>query len=581
MGKNNPFVKAEGKRVQITNAQTKQIKKLYKDALEDIKKERMAIVGRTNISSVMRSIYLSELQTQINQRIIELDKDVEKVIRSNMINVTDAVLTDNERMLSKMGFSTSIKNLYISRDIVNQVASGKLYEGKWSLSNAIWSDTEKKLDDINTIIAKGIAMQKSTYDIAKDLEKYVDPKARKDWQWSKVYPGTNKVVDYNAQRLARTMVSHAYQESFVRSTKDNPFIEAYRWLASGIEGRMCAICEDRDGKTFAKDELPLDHPNGMCTFEIVMEKNYEQIGKSLADWINDEGDENLNRQIDNFANNLYGRGYFNSGSSKATKISLVNDKIKNLANKTIKGKDYSGATKFSEIKMAFKSKANGLPKNEKEFWEKGLLRANIKEQTDATKTSMYDAKNDVILLRKDDTVSSLAHELIHSMDLGSIEEEMKIFGIDAFVVSMSSYIDAKIFGNLVDEQDALSNTLGIAFDMNNNAIGNKEENNIKLRNFLDAISSSEGKGVVSDIIGLITNNTIEAVYEYGYHEKDYIRGEPIVAVGTLLDMEFIANYGQLRFMQDYETIEELRKIAPNRTKYAEEAYEKAIKFSKK
>ena len=64
--------------------------------------------------------------------------------------------------------------------------------------------------DIQYIVAQGIASQKSAFDIAKDLEKYVDPSAKKDWAWSKVYPGTKKVVDYNAQRLARTMVSHAY-----------------------------------------------------------------------------------------------------------------------------------------------------------------------------------------------------------------------------------------------------------------------------------------------------------------------------------------------------------------------------------
>lgn len=320
----NPFKNAEGKRVKITNAQVKQIKKMYNDALKDIKKERMSIIGRTNISSIMRSTYLNDLQKEINVRIKELDKNVESLIKSNMKLVAMEVLKDNTRMLSKMGFSIGIRNLYISNEIVNSVGSGALYKGRWTLSKSIWSDSKKKIDDINMIISKGIAMQKSTYEIAKDLESYVDPRKRKDWAWSKVYPGTNKVVDYNAQRLARTMISHAYQEAFVRSTKDNPFIEAYRWLASGTD-RMCAICEERDGQVFNKNDLPLDHPNGMCTFEVIIEKDYNKIGSEIADWVNNEGDETLNKQIDNFVESLYLRGKIENTS----KLNFVNKKIIN------------------------------------------------------------------------------------------------------------------------------------------------------------------------------------------------------------------------------------------------------------
>lgn len=298
------FARAEGIRIQLTNQQTKQIKNLYKDLSNEYKREIRKLSTRTNISSQMRRQYLKEFTKDLRDDIEYLNQNIEKTITSNMLRVSKAVVEDSIALDKKMGFNgIFIKQFYIPQDVVAIVSSGKLYEGKWTLSKAIWGDSRKKLNDIDQIVAKGIAGNKSTYDIAKDLERYVNPRARKEWSWSKVYPGTSKKIDYNAQRLARTMVSHAYEESFVESTKDNPFIEAYQWLASGSD-RMCDICEERDGQIFPKDDLPLDHPNGMCTFEIVMTKSYEQIGKDIANWINGEGDPKLNRELDEYAETL-------------------------------------------------------------------------------------------------------------------------------------------------------------------------------------------------------------------------------------------------------------------------------------
>lgn len=298
------FAKAEGIRIQITNNQAKQIKSLYKEISNEYKRKMRVLSTRTNISSQMRTQYLKDYVKSLEGDIKYLNQNVEKTISSNMLRVSQAVVEDSIKLDKKMGFAgTFTKQFYIPQDVVAVVSSGKLYEGKWTLSKAIWSDNQKKLNDINQIVAKGIAGNKSTYDIAKDLERYVNPRARKLWNWSKVYPGTSKKIDYNAQRLARTMVSHAYEESFVESTKDNPFIEAYQWLASGSD-RMCDICEERDGQIFPKDDLPLDHPNGMCTFEIVMQKSYETIGKEIANWINGEGDQRLNRELDYYAETL-------------------------------------------------------------------------------------------------------------------------------------------------------------------------------------------------------------------------------------------------------------------------------------
>ena len=155
------------------------------------------------------------------------------------------------------------------------------------------------------IVSKGVAGQKSTYEIAKELEKYVNPSKARPWDWGKVYPGSAKKIDYNAQRLARTMVSHAYQESFVRTTRKNPFIEAYRWLSSE-DDRVCPICIERtegfhgvilNGEevigAYYKDDLPMDHPNGRCTFDIISGTSDDEDNVRLASWIKGGDDEEM------------------------------------------------------------------------------------------------------------------------------------------------------------------------------------------------------------------------------------------------------------------------------------------------
>lgn len=303
---------ALGRRNEIIKVQDAQIKQLYKEAAEEVADRAKFFMNRDNISSVLRTQYLSELSEQLRQRMESIDNKTQNIILNGMRNVSSSVVKENAERLLRMGFTNVVAStsyLYVPDDIVRELVSGKLYEGRWSLSRAIWSDNKAKLSEIDSIIAKGVAENKSTYEIAKDLEKYVNPESRKPWDWGKVYPGSRKVIDYCAQRLSRTMVQHAYQESFVRVTKNNPFIDSYQWLASGGD-RMCDLCAERDGKIYSKDELPLDHPNGMCTFVVVMSKSLEEVGSDLHDWMMGEGDEALNREIDKFANDLTKTKYF-------------------------------------------------------------------------------------------------------------------------------------------------------------------------------------------------------------------------------------------------------------------------------
>lgn len=283
------FKPAETARMQLTAEQEKQIRTLYEKIAKDIQKQAKKLPNST--SGVLRKEYLNKLKEQINEELEALGKDVESSVTGNMKKVAEKAVECNKDFLKKIGMPVEGAFSNAPGEIVKSVATGQLYDGNWSLSKAIWRGTKKAQEDINTIVAQGIAQNKGAYDIAKDLEKYVKPSARKPWDWNKVYPGTAKKVDYNAQRLARTMVSHAYQQSFVNTTQKNPFVSKYKWMSAG-GSHVCEICSARNGNLYNKTDLPIDHPNGMCTYIAVME-DLTKIADRLADWVGGKSDPAL------------------------------------------------------------------------------------------------------------------------------------------------------------------------------------------------------------------------------------------------------------------------------------------------
>lgn len=292
---------AEQERVRLTTAQQKQIRKLYEDAAKKVSEQ--AEKAPRVPSDALKKQYLNNLKKQLDVELGNIQGEIESTVKSNMKKTAEAVVKGNIDFLKKIGMPIQGAFSHVPDDIVRSVATGQIYEGSWSLSRAIWRNTQRTQRDIQTIIAQGIAQNLSAYDIAKDLEQYVNPSAQLDWDWSKVYPGTSRVVDYNAQRLARTMVSHAYQQSFVRTTQKNPFVTKYKWVSSG-GARTCEICAGRDGVEYSKDDLPLDHPNGMCTFIAVIEDSMVNIADRIADWALGKSDP----ELDEFASYLQDGG---------------------------------------------------------------------------------------------------------------------------------------------------------------------------------------------------------------------------------------------------------------------------------
>lgn len=286
---------SEAVRNVLTADMEQHIYNLYSDMSAEV---RAAIAdleanGRT-FSDAARADYLRGLQEQLDALADEAASQLEGAIPAGAEGVAGSVVHDNTAWMEQHGMRLAGAYSHVPAEAIQAVISGMLYPtdadgNRWSFSAAIWGDNRQTHDDINRIIAEGIAQNKSALAIARDLETYVDPKAHKPWDWGKVYPGVKTQIDYNAQRLARTMMNHAYQYAMVATTKNNPFVTGYLWHSTHTE-RTCEICEDRDGKFFTADDLPLDHPNGMCYWEVYIPYSNEEIADRLADWVHGKND---------------------------------------------------------------------------------------------------------------------------------------------------------------------------------------------------------------------------------------------------------------------------------------------------
>ena len=275
------FKDAVEARNSLTVKQEREIRKIYNEwarEARDIAKS----VDRVNIDDARAS---AQLYYQLRSASKQISAEINGEVSKNINVMGDIVVGTNSRWLSKLGFTEESLNRKFSptKDMaIRSILTGNLYQKEIPLSDRVWNITDSNLKDIYTIISKGIVTNQSINDIALQLEKYLKPDKNLGWSISNVegslYQIHNRKADWRAERLARTMLQHSYQQTLVAVTKDNPFVSGYIWHATG--NHPCELCSDRDGNFYTAETLPLDHPNGQCDFEVVV--NQEKAEKDLA-----------------------------------------------------------------------------------------------------------------------------------------------------------------------------------------------------------------------------------------------------------------------------------------------------------
>lgn len=306
------FKKGGKAREDVVYKQKNRIMIIYRSMFFEIKN----IFGSSSIRQgflpkVIRKVYFQTLVRTVGDAVDNFVSEIGPVIRSNMKIVSSAVIDDNKEFMRDVGFEENYLEMFEeSREereekIISMIVSGKLYDKKWTLDGFLKQERDKIMADVRKIISICLENEMEIDEIYSSLENYFNPDREKRAKFFAMFPGVKRKIFYDSIRTGNTMVGHAYEETFVNVTMPNPFIEGYRWLTSGSD-RVCPVCIDRENTDkfglgvgiFPKDQLPLDHPNGMCTFDPVYIMDDGGIIREIDAWM--DGIGNMKNQIDNW-----------------------------------------------------------------------------------------------------------------------------------------------------------------------------------------------------------------------------------------------------------------------------------------
>lgn len=282
---------------RLTLQQQRELLRLYEDVIESLASKATTAKDKTLTKRWLLD-YKRELTKAKNELVKEINKSTKGFISKAAKYGTDTEQQIISKIFKLAGIDTGnhFRTMFsiVQISIIEDIITGNLYKDKITLSQRIWNISNGVEKDIQYIINQAILEKKSAIELAKDLEQFIREPAKRETTWGKAYPNLrSKRVDYNAQRLARTSINHAYQTASIKSSNMNPFVEGIEWRSALQHGRTCDLCRERHGKIFPKDDVPLDHPQGLCTMIPYIPQDLDDVADELKKWLDGGANQKL------------------------------------------------------------------------------------------------------------------------------------------------------------------------------------------------------------------------------------------------------------------------------------------------
>lgn len=175
---------------------------------------------------------------------------------------------------------------------MRSILSRMLDDGKL-FSDRIWDLEQFSNNELSKILSKGVLEGKSHTELMKDLEPYLrmtdDEFAAFQRTWNETHDDVWKAewktrgrLKYNLHRLSRTEINNAHREGQIHSARLSPWVQGLKWNLSASHPKpdICDEWATQDlyglGKgVYPFDEVPLDHPNGLCFLTNVLASQEE------------------------------------------------------------------------------------------------------------------------------------------------------------------------------------------------------------------------------------------------------------------------------------------------------------------
>lgn len=246
--------------------QQKLIDGWYKDLYNVIEKN----ISNLNLGGSVynNKIAFNILKKSLDKACYNLTKNLRNIIFQCMQELCNQVIEEIQDQAE-----VEVNQDDLVEDILSAIVSGSIYNTNWKLSTAIQRIVDSNEDLIYDIIDQGMAEGKTADEIVEEILNVLNPNSN---QQQRSYTKDHKTLyvgrpSYQAHRLARTTLQHTYQTAIVGTAKMISEITSRKvmiqWI-SILAPNTCQVCESRHLHLYAPDDLPLEHPNGQCTFEI-------------------------------------------------------------------------------------------------------------------------------------------------------------------------------------------------------------------------------------------------------------------------------------------------------------------------
>ena len=287
-----------------------EIVRLYREAAADL-----AARAAASREGSLSERWADEYARSLEQRVKELESGLYDVTLQGLKRSAELPASAMGEWWEMVG-GQSFRDAFAATpdNVLAGLIEGGFYRDRKGLSERIWRVAQGFEKDVGYIVQRGIAEKKSVAELAADLEQYVKAPAKRDFDWGKVYPNlSGKKVDFNAQRLARTSINHAYFLDNVKVCTENPFVESMHWdLSNAHEERQVIpfgpdecdeYAEHDEGLglgNFKPEEIPVPHPQCLCVQWAVIPDSLEDIGARIGAWASGETDELLDEWYDKY-----------------------------------------------------------------------------------------------------------------------------------------------------------------------------------------------------------------------------------------------------------------------------------------
>lgn len=286
------------------------IRGIYMEAARDLAR-RAAGAKAGSLTERWLTDYQKAVQSRMEQMRGELGTAIRAGMRASARLPGEAVEGWLSDALALCGVDGSFSGTFsqLPDDALRALLDGRMYRDGKSLSRRIWNRTDILQRNIEDVCAQALAQKKSALALARDLEAYVNPEAKMPVSWHKFYPDIpfDRQIDYNAMRLARTMINHSYWAANLEAAKRNPFCKAMHWALSPshFERQVAHFGED-ECDTYAShdeglgrgnfpiEELPMPHAQCLCVqYQVVPELS--DVADRLGAWVDGGSDPELDQ----------------------------------------------------------------------------------------------------------------------------------------------------------------------------------------------------------------------------------------------------------------------------------------------